>query len=86
MTTKRRKSKLTLPKNPRYRKAVKTYLANNGRAKYAESGSEGGKLSPTKFSAEDSERASLMAKRSWDIRRARAKEQYEQESREQQGQ
>lgn len=85
MRTKPIKTKLTLPKDPRYRKTVKSFVANNGRARYAEIGSEGGKVSPTKFSQEDSTRASEMAKRSWEIRRARAKEQYENESRRDQG-
>lgn len=51
--------KYKLPKDPRYRKQVKTFIANNGREKYAELASAAGRKSPTKFTSETG-RAAVM--------------------------
>jgi len=58
-----------LPENPRYRKQVKTFTANNGRDAYSRIGSRGGKPTPASF---DSERGRQAAKIGWEKRRARA--------------
>lgn len=65
-------SKFKLPKDPRRKKQVETYLTKHGREGYAKAGAKGGgKNSPGSFTSESASRAASIG---WANRRARAAE------------
>lgn len=68
-----RKSRYQLPKDPRRREQVQTFLSKHGREGYRKAGAKGGGAnSPGSFTSESGRKATLIG---WEKRRARAAEQ-----------